>query len=682
MPTSRITGRKGLTGLSGGGLDSPTSINASRDITRSPKQLTKSMSSPSISSPLSLTYTKPQTHKLIYNYNDEIKEQDHRNDRQIDITANWSGTQFYNRKFQSLHEESFKDPKTVKGEYDLFDDKELAEFNKQKAEEERINYKEALRQLNNKIYTGFGSIDNMNRALKKRNGEGMLLYELKEFLSSKNCDIKEEGLNLIFKVLDTNGEGILKTDSIVRSLALQENDDNQKNHEHDEMRAFLQEQLAQRRNSKTRSDSDFNSQRSNISKGSDHLKEVQKALKQNTFGLDVAADEFNELLEESFTKKHTQQSHSRFARFLRLTNVRLDRIPFYDMRNDELNRLKERAGNLQNVSNDVNSRLKEMAEIRKEKDAIVAKPVYSNKFKASNDINPLQELASPVHKHYDDDNSTIESDFDDNSQSSYMMSPTSQIKSPTTNADVKDFFPKVLDPMTRPKMKDASSVLIMSKNDQLVAGSLSPSPPRTIGKRIVPQDFADYSRYGLSMDDDASVGSQSSQDRYTSTYKSYYPPVYYESSQPPIRNLESDADRSVKEKSKVRSERFNRKQANMDITFSRLEYERLKKESQEICRNQVRNEDRIRYQTSVFLNDMKLYRKQPLETMAKKPNLHLSDTMWGGHQQNNRQDERVFQSTYNAGFNSSILSGSPQTSQTNHQTLKLLRQQQNIFADR
>jgi hypothetical protein len=45
-------------------------------------------------------------------------------------------------------------------------------------------------------------------------------------------------------------------------------------------------------------------------------------------------------------------------------------------------------------------------------------------------------------------------------------------------------------------MKDASSVLIMSKNDQLVAGSLSPSPPRTIGKRIVPQDFQSDIPYG------------------------------------------------------------------------------------------------------------------------------------------------------------------------------------------
>lgn len=670
MPTSRISGRKGLTGLSGG-IDSPTSINP--QITHSPKQLSKSISSPSILSQ-SPTFKKPLTHKLIYSYNNELKPLNHSDDRQIDITANWSGTKFFNRKFESIHEDSFKNPKTVKSEYDLFDDNELAQFNKQKAEEERLMYKEALKNLNKKIYTGFGSIDNMNRALKKRNGEGMLLYEFKEFLGLKNCDIKEEELNLIFKVLDTNGEGILKTDSIVRNLALQESEDNQKNHEHDEMRAFLQEQLDKRRHSKTKSDNDFNSQRSNTSKGSDHLKEVQKALKQNTFGLDVAADEFNELIEESFTKKHTQQSHNRFARFLRLTNVRLDRIPFYDMRNDQLLRLKERAGNLQAVSNDVNERLKELAEIRKEKDAIVAKSSING-----SNFNPLQELASPVNKNHNyDDNSTIESDFDN----SYMLSPTSQLKSPT-NADVKDFFPKVLDPLTRPKLKDAGSVLIMSNNDQLVAGSLAPSPPKTIGKRIVPQDFADYSRYGLTMDDDnASVGSQSSQDRYTSTYKSYYPPVYYESSQPPVRDLESDSSKSIKGKNKIRAERYNRKQANLDVTFSRLEYESLKKESQEICRTQNRNEDRIRYQTSIFLNDMKHYRKQPLETMAKKPNLHSSDNMWGGHQKTDYPDDRNFQSTYNAGFNSSILAGSPQTSQQNHQTLKLLRQQQNIFGDR
>ena len=670
MPTNRLSGRRGTVGLTVG-IDSPSSINAT---TNDNSPITKQKLSRSLSSPvLSPLFKKPLTHKLIYSYNDEMKHLDHSNDREIDITSNWSGTKFYQREFQSVNESSFRNPKTIKSEYDLFDDHELAAFNKEKAEEEKLHFKIALKNLNTKIYTGFGSIDNMNRALKKRNGEGMLLYEFKEFLGLKNCDIKEEELNLIFKVLDQNGEGILKTDAIIRNLALQEIEDTKKNHEHDEMRAFLQEQLAQRQNKKPQSDREFNSQRSSTSKGSDHLKDIQKAIKQNTFGLDVAADEFNELIEDSFSKKHTQQSHGRFARFLRLTNVRLDTVPFYDMRNDELNRLKERASGLQILSSDMNNRLRELADMRKEKEDIVTIKPVSNKFKT----NPLNELASPVQKdEYYDDNSTIESDYYD----SQLLSPTSSLRSPT-NANVKDFFPKVLDPLTRPKMKDAGSVLIMSNNDQLT-GSGSPSPPRTIGKKIVPQDFADYSRYGLTMDDDASVGSQSSQDRYTSTYKSYYPPVKYESSQPPARELQSDSERRYLEKDKIRAERYNRKKANMDVTLSRLEYEALQRESRNICRNQNRNEDRIRYQTSIFLNDMKIYRKQPLETMAKKPNLPLSDQMWGGTFPHNQHEDRVFQSTYNAGFNSSILSGSPQTSQKNHQTLKLYRQQQNLFSDR
>lgn len=668
MPTNRLSGRKGTVGLTVR-VDSPTSINATSNNSPTVKQLSKSISSPV--SPF--FFKKPLTHKLIYSYDDDMKPLDHSNDRDIDVTSNWSATKFYQRPFQSVYESSFRNPKTIKSEYDLFDDHELAAFNKEKAEEEQAHFREALRNLNKKIYNGFGSIDNMNRALKKRNGEGMLLYEFKEFLGLRNCDIKEEELNLIFKILDQNGEGILKTDAIIRNLALQEVEDTRKHHEHDEMRAFLQEQLAQRQIKKTQSDSEFNSQRSSVSKGSDHLKDVQKAIKQNTFGLDVAADEFNELIEDSFSKKHTQQSHSRFARFLRLTNVRLDRVPFYDMRNDELTRLKERASNLQILSSDVNNRLKELAEVRKEKEDIVTiKPIRKT--------NPLHELASPVHKdEYYDDNSTIESEYYDDDN--VLLSPTTtSLKSPK-NANVKDFFPKVLDPLSRPKMKDAGSVLIMSNNDQLT-GSGSPSPPRTIGKRIVPQNFADYSRYGLTMDDDASVGSQSSQDRYTSTYKSYYPPVRYESSQPPARELLSDADKIFFEKDKVRAERYNRKKANIDVTLSRLEYEALQRESRNICRNANRNEDRIRYQTSVFLNDMKIYRKQPLETMAKKPNLPLSDQMWGGSFPHNQHEDRVFQSTYNAGFNSSILSGAPQTSQKNHQTLKLYRQQQNIFSDR
>ncbi len=49
-----------------------------------------------------------------------------------------------------------------------------------------------------------------------------------------------------------------------------------------------------------------------------------------------------------------------------------------------------------------------------------------------------------------------------------------------------------------------------------------------------------------------------------------------------------------------------------------------------MCLLQVRTEDSLRYQSNVFMSDVKAFKQQPLQMMMKKSNLALSDRMFVG----------------------------------------------------
>ena len=65
-------------------------------------------------------------------------------------------------------------------------------------------------------------------------------------------------------------------------------------------------------------------------------------------------------------------------------------------------------------------------------------------------------------------------------------------------------------------------------------------------------------------------------------------------------------------------------------------------------------DDRIRYQTSILLEDLKNYKQVPFARAAKKPNINLSDKMFGG--QLERQtvvvvaENRDFATTYSSSY--------------------------------
>jgi hypothetical protein len=119
--------------------------------------------------------------------------------------------------------------------------------------------------------------------------------------------------------------------------------------------------------------------------------------------------------------------------------------------------------------------------------------------------------------------------------------------------------------------------------------------------------------------------------------------------------LVSESELNFRKKQFRRNERYARMKANVDVTTNRLEFDTVEKEVRGLRRDHSRIEDRIRYQTAMFLNDLKCYKSKPLVRMAKKQNINLSDRMWNGTMDRVGAEDREFKSVYTSSFDSSVL---------------------------
>mmetsp|Transcript_29126 Transcript_29126/g.66039 ORF Transcript_29126/g.66039 Transcript_29126/m.66039 type:complete len:773 (-) Transcript_29126:130-2448(-) len=201
------------------------------------------------------------------------------------------------------------------------------------------------------------------------------------------------------------------------------------------------------------------------------------------------------------------------------------------------------------------------------------------------------------------------------------------------------------------KLKDPCKVMRLEK-----AAELYQQP---LGRRAVARGPTDWSRIGVGGDRQAGdVGYGSDEDdRFKTTNGKFYPPLLYEPSKPVSRDLVSESELNFRKKQFRWNERAARMKANVDVTTNRLEFEAVEREVRGLRRDHSRVEDRIRYQTAMFLNDLKCYKSKPLVRMAKKQNIHLSDRMWNGTNTMGQEEGemRDFKSVYTASFDSSIL---------------------------
>jgi len=312
------------------------------------------------------------------------------------------------------------------------------------------------------------------------------------------------------------------------------------------------------------------------------------------------------MVDHLFQKKHTKESHAKFSRFLRMTNVKLNAIPFYDLRSDELGRLKLHASTIgeQQIDPQLSVTLKAMKEMRRE---------------------------------------NFEEDLRSSRLKKLEAQRTDELKYSLTGQPGGAFSP-VKAPRNLAHSASTGALPSSSRSVGDFAGGGGAGGGITTGSGRFHDTAAEGAGMSMSIGEDrmhlgvdampetaaGAIFGLSDPSMYSSTYSEYYPPLRYEPNKPITREIVSDADHKCKIRNQRRKLRQLRTEANTKVTKDRLELDRLDALDRRLNGERGRTEDMIRYQTTVFLHDLKQYRKQPLQTMSLKPNLTKSDAMWGG----------------------------------------------------
>lgn len=206
-----------------------------------------------------------------------------------------------------------------------------------------------------------------------------------------------------------------------------------------------------------------------------------------------------------------------------------------------------------------------------------------------------------------------------------------------------DFYAQLIEEgSTMRRAKDPTKVMRIEKIDQ---EAYMPT-----GKRLLQSGTADLTRNGLG----GGYEKLDNNDQFLTTNSKLYPPLIYEASKPVARDLISDAELAYMKKKMFREQRYARTQANLAVTKVRIEHDALESEIRSLRRAQGRLDNRIRYQTNVFLNDLKSYKQQPLVRMARKQNIKLAERMWRGNADPQTvvlvPEKRDFATTYTASY--------------------------------
>lgn len=680
---------------------------------------------------------RSQTHKLITPAEFRLPRASPATHRKIEDASSFRPGKIYVRDFKTAYSDEFQDPKTLKViEYGV--DTEAAQ--KAWQESRRAARLESLRKLGGLAVNKFGNMGNMMRAFRKNTGDSISLVEFAEHLRRRNLDVlfPAEDQEMLFEALKASEPGV--DVPIMGNLLklVNESDPSYSAKEHNSdmmaMRDFLADQVAKHNNKTV--EHDASSEKKHYSREEEHADLMRKAVGQKTFGIDIKAEEMDELVNDLQKQTHTNQAHAKFSRFLRLTNMKLHAAPFYDMRNDTLEWRKKHVVAVQDrldESQNVLSSTKQRE--RNAQDTVLNRSI---------------SLAAITMQR--EQNSQLSHSF---STSAMMVGPrsgglsqysalsqggvgNSDGTSPSARVPAADKLSAAATPIRKPTSRNlagsmeesgaleaaARLTLGLGSSRRVDSGrgpgpgpgpsspaspsSLSPperavgsspdatmmksssgfpsptldssdfvdqrmrlekarTPEVSLGKRtdsgFGPTGVMDWHRVGHGGDvvtprnvKGLSGGEGEYRGRYHTTNGDYYPPLIYRPSMPVERELISDADARVAMKAERRRRRHLRLSENLAITQMRVERQRLESEVRETRRSQKVNDDMINYSTTVFLNDLKGFKKQPLQMMMKKPNLTKSDHIWGGNISRSglgreaEEGPRDFTTTYSGSF--------------------------------
>lgn len=676
----------------------------------------------SVSTLQSFNTHKSQTHKLITPSERVVIAASTAHRRKIDDASSFRPGKIYVRDFKTAYHDEYKDPKTqTVVEYGM--DTETT----QKAWEEsrRELRSESLKKLGGLAKVKFGNMANMIRAFKKNSGDTISITEFAELLRRRNLDVlfPNEDQDLVFESLKSL-QGTAEAPTVSSMLKLvNETDPNysrpEKNEDMVAMREFLADEVAKRK---------AESEANEIvhSRETEHAELMRKAVGQKTFGIEIKAQDMDRMVDDLSRQTHANQTHAKFSRFLRLTNMKLHAAPFYDMRNDSLEQMKKYVQQLDEKSMDTLEQLSQTkARERDALDAVLSRSTtLSNLNLSSNNRgddggyrsmshstsspalrsgglsqyttaraavdpepqtisapaspipnhNPMSAFASPITKGASNiagagsgrrTGRNLAGSLDE----ANALEAAAKLNISTSSSNGVNLAPGDRAVGTSPDSTILHSPFSYSSSyypeagdfiDPRVRKERQATPESHIGKRCVNgHEVTDWYRIGCGGDvttprnvKGLSATEGEYRGRYTTTNGDYYPPLIYAPNMEVTRKLISDADARTTLLRERRHRRHYRSSENLSITHERLLRENLESQAREIKRSQKVNDDMINYSTSVFLNDLKSFKKQPLQMMMKKPNLTKSDHMWGGNinRGGKEHDSRDFMSTYSTSF--------------------------------
>eukprot|EP01038_Epipyxis_sp_PR26KG_P007200 gene7200-9827_t len=651
-------------------------------------------------------FTRSWTHKLISpdEYKPPVSIDKH---RKIEVSATWLPKKLIEPVFLSESKAKFTVPDQSKADHGfILKSIEQAELERQQHETQQ----HALEKLCKLAKIRYGTTASMLKSFKKKPGDTVSVYEIREYMKRHKSDVAlpEEDIKHIFDMIDEKNEGSVPVIDLLQRAEQQEFIDYEHRSDMAKIKNFLQDHLEEIRKQKLEKSSKKELQLESLKKTKSVLMEdklFQQATGQKAFGLSMSAEEFDEAVNDAFSRNQTKVELNKFARFLRHSNVRMKALPFYDMRAERLDRLKHRAVMIDEKLEgpELGGRLKELSESRwrgslaalDEQGATLLlnstnnynddnydnnKNQYDSPMKQmnfpdkSNRSLPVttRNLVNEASKGMELDSSLLSLSSGRFQQKLYQQSPSPD-RNYDNNSDYylnsnnseaylldknesqpSDFYTCIIDSsQSMGRMKDYSKVLRVEKTDPLKDASQ--------GKKILAENVTDWTRVGVG--GDQINNNNDPNDRFLTTNGKFYPPLIYEPSQPVRRDIISEADIEFRKREYRRQQRRERMEANTNVTKVRLEYDVLEKEAQGLRRAAKRLDDNIRYNTVVFLNDLQMSKSIPLERMARKPNYNASDKMWGGNIKTGddvvEKETRDFVSTYRASFNSEILKTIP-----------------------
>ena len=601
--------------------------------------------------------------------------------RNIKVISTWNPKDMYQRKFLSETNDGYTDPEYLRLEKLRIKE----ERQKQALAEAGMNEKAPLifKKLGEETDRKYGGAAKMFKIVgNKETNDIITLNEMSDYFKKANLDetIPETDQKYIFESLDEKGHGRIPVFKLLERVDIK---DPQQTKDMKIVRNFLADEILKLQGLSNSASS--NTILHHKSKEVDEL--MRRSMSQKTFDLEIDPISFNNLIEEKVNDPTLNAEERKIARYLRITNLQMNLVPFYDTRADVITNLKEKAEKTQEELKGECEKLKKLQIIKKQLNDVspndaskvleglsVTQSLNEKQFsdgRVSTSPSKPRLMTTPINKRYlskegvtaprnlagsiNDVNYFADADKIEMYSNNYRPQTTpikSNASSPTrsqiydyNSSTIDDFSPNKNDASFRPKLKDSSVVLIEG---------LKYTEPE---KRPAKRELNDYNVHINNEHDwsnmDQTSGSFASVDEtFKTTNSRYFTPVIYEATKNPRREVIPDSTKNLAAQEAKRTVKYNRAQLSIAITENRLALQEQDKVVRRLQGDILSNTKKYHYETLVLSDDLRLFKKTPLEMVSKKPHYSRYSRMWTGNLGPvNQPEQRDFLSTYNASFN-------------------------------